>query len=182
MPTLYLVRHGRAAASWDADLDPGLDDTGREQALRMAQSLAALGPLDLIASPMARTRETAAPLAQVWRCLPRIEPRVSEIPSPMPDLKARGLWLRELGARTWSALDDPLRHWRAAVLAALLECERDAAVVTHYIAINVAMGAATNDDRVVNFRPDYCSVTILRHDGERLTLVEAGAEAATRVL
>jgi broad specificity phosphatase PhoE len=182
MPTLYLVRHGRAAASWDSDTDPGLDALGREQAALVAQSLAAFGPLDLIVSPMARTRETAAPLAQAWGLDPRIEPRVSEIPAPMTDLKARGRWLREIGARTWPELDEPLRRWRAEVLAALTAAERDTVVVTHYIAINVAAGAATGDERVVSFAPDYCSVTILRRLGDRLTLVQSGAEATTRVL
>lgn len=182
MPTLYLVRHGRAAAGWDADVDPGLDALGREQAAGVALNLAPRGPLELIASPMARTRETAAPLARAWSVEPRIEVRVSEIPSPTADLKARGQWLREIGARSWPALEENLRRWRADVIAALLEIERDAVIVTHYIAINVAVGAATNDDRVVNFHPDYCSVTMLRHEGKRLTLVTAGAEGTTRVL
>jgi hypothetical protein len=30
---LHLVRHGRAAAGWDTDPDPGLDDIGRRQAV-----------------------------------------------------------------------------------------------------------------------------------------------------
>ncbi len=182
MPTLYLVRHGRAAAGWDADTDPGLDATGHAQAQTLAESLAPSGPLDLIASPMARTRQTAAPLARTWGLEPRIEPRVSEIQAPMADLTARGRWLRELGARAWPELDEPLRRWRADVLAALLETQRDTVVVTHFIAINVAMGAAIGDERVVGFSPDYCSVTILRRVGDRLTLVQAGAQGATRVL
>ena len=86
MPLLYLVRHGRAAASWDADTDPGLDAGGHAQAQAAAEALASLGPLGLVVSPMARTRETAAPFARAWRVEPRIEPRVSEIPSPTTDL------------------------------------------------------------------------------------------------
>jgi broad specificity phosphatase PhoE len=182
MPMLYLIRHGRAAASWDTDLDPGLDDLGREQAEAVARRLMPLGPIDLIVSPMARTRETAAPLARAWNLTPRIESRVSEIPSPTADLVARGQWLRGIGERNWSELETSLLRWRADVLAALHELARDTVVVTHYIAINVAVGAAAADDRVVNFRPDHCSVTILQSDGERLVLVERGSEGATRVL
>ena len=182
MPTLYLVRHGRAAAGWDSDVDPGLDDLGREQAQRAAATLAPLGPLDLLASPMARARETAAPLALSWRREPRVESRVSEIPSPIADLGARGRWLRDIVARNWAELDAPLQRWRADLLAALATLTSDTVVVTHYIAINVAVGAATSDDRVVNFRPDHCSITMLQNTGGQLTLVQHGAEGATRVL
>ncbi len=182
MPTLYLVRHGRAAAGWDRDLDPGLDAFGCEQARGLVQQLASLAPADMIVSPLARTRETAAPLAAAWQVEPRIEPRVAEIPSPVSGLKERGLWLREIATRAWPQLDEPLRQWRGHVLAALTERDRDAVVVTHYIAINIAVGAAVGDDRVVNFHPDHCSVTVLRSTGGRLELVRRGAEATTRVL
>jgi broad specificity phosphatase PhoE len=182
MATLYLVRHGRAAAGWDRETDPGLDALGREQAERLVGELARLAPLDLIVSPHARTRETAAPLAAAWQVEPRIEPRVGEIPSPVRGLAERGLWLREIATRAWPELDDSLRQWRGRVLAALAERDGDAVLVTHYIAINAAVGAAVGDDRVVNFHPDYCSVTVLRSAAGRLELVRRGAEAATRVL
>ena len=48
MARLYLVRHGKAAAGWGADADPGLDEIGRNQAEQMAQGLVGLGPLPLI--------------------------------------------------------------------------------------------------------------------------------------
>ena len=182
MPTLYLVRHGRAVAGWDRETDPGLDALGREQAASLVRELNPLAPMDLIVSPLARTRETAAPLAAAWQVEPRIEPRVGEIPSPVSGLRERGLWLREIATRAWQQLDEPLRHWRGQVLAALAERDRDAVLVTHYIAINIAAGAAVGDDRVVNFQPDYCSVTVLRSVAGRLELVRRGAEAATRVL
>jgi broad specificity phosphatase PhoE len=182
MATLYLVRHGRAAAAWDADLDPGLDALGREQAQGLVAQFNSLAPTDLVVSPTARTRETAAPLAAAWQVEPRIEPRVGEIPSPVSGLKERGLWLREIAARAWTQLDEPLRQWRGRALTALAERREDAVVVTHYIAINAAVGAAVGDDRVVNFHPDYCSLTVLRSAAGRLELVRRGAEAATRVL
>jgi broad specificity phosphatase PhoE len=182
MPTLYLVRHGRAPAGWDSDLDPGLDALGQEQAQGLVARFSSLAPLDLIVSPMVRTRETAAPLAAAWRLEPRIEPRVSEVPSPVNGLKERGLWLRGIATGAWAELDEPLRQWRGRVLAALAERDEDAVVVTHYIAINVAVGAGVGDDRVVNFHPGYCSVTVLRSAGGRLELIRRGAEAATRVL
>jgi broad specificity phosphatase PhoE len=181
MATLYLVRHGRAAAGWDREIDPGLDDLGRKQAQSLAEELGSLAR-NLIVSPLARTRETAAPLAAAWQIEPRIEPRVGEVPSPVSGLKERGEWLREIAARAWPQMHERLEQWRGEVLAALAEIDLDAVVVTHYIAINVAVGAAVGDDRVVNFQPDYCSVTVLRSGAGRLELVRRGSEAATRVL
>ena len=52
MPRLYLVRHGRAAAGWNTDPDPGLDAVGRHQAAAMTARLAPLGPLELVSSPL----------------------------------------------------------------------------------------------------------------------------------
>ncbi|HEV1999299.1 MAG TPA: histidine phosphatase family protein, partial [Xanthobacteraceae bacterium] len=82
MATLYLVRHGRAASAWDREIDPGLDALGCEQAASLVRELNVLAPVGLIVSPLARTRETAAPFAAAWHVEPRIEPRVGEIPSP----------------------------------------------------------------------------------------------------
>ena len=42
--------------------------------------------------------------------------------------------------------------------------------------------AALNDDRIVSFQPDNCSVTILESDNGKLRLVERGHEAQTQVL
>ncbi len=68
-PTLVLfVRHGHTATT--GKVLPGrarglhLDDTGREQARAVAERLAALKSIDAIyASPLERTRETAAAIA-----------------------------------------------------------------------------------------------------------------------
>ena len=67
MPRLILVRHGRAAAGWGADLDPGLDELGRTQAENVAKVLAPQGPLPIVTSPLRRCQETAAPLAALWQ-------------------------------------------------------------------------------------------------------------------
>lgn len=182
MALLYLVRHGRAAAAWDVDPDPGLDELGHRQAQEMAQVLAAEGPMQLVTSPMARTRETALPLAQNWQRQPRIEPRISEIPSPGLAVSERGAWLQEIAVQQWPELGEPLRLWRQDLLSALLEAEQDTVFVTHFMVINAALAAVTADSRVVSFRPDYCSVTVLRSENGQLHLVRRGAEGSTRVL
>lgn len=184
MATLYLIRHGRAAGGWTQDADPGLDPEGESQARSMAAAMAARGPLDLVISPLRRTRLTAVPLAEAWGVEGRIEPRVGEIPSPegeQGELANRGAWLASVMSSTW---DDPalagLSSWRTELLAALEEMG-DSAVISHFVAINTAVGAATGDRRVTSFRPDYCSVTVLRNDGGRLQLVELGCESSTIV-
>jgi len=182
MSRIYLVRHGRAAADWGSHEDPGLDEIGRAQAETMANELAPRGPLPLIASPLRRTRETAAALERQWNRAARIEPRVSEIPSPVEDLAVRAEWLRGILQGRWPELEAPLQRWREAVLEAIRELHEDTVVVSHFVAINVAAGAALENDRVTCFRPDHCSCTVLDVVDGRLSLVELGAQGATRVL
>jgi broad specificity phosphatase PhoE len=182
MSRIYLVRHGRAAADWGAHVDPGLDDVGRAQAEAMAEQLAPKGPLPLIASPLRRTRETAAALERRWEVGARIEPLVGEIPSPVEDLAARAEWLRGIMPCRWPELDVSLRRWREAVIEALGTIAEDTVVVSHYIAINAAVASALGDERVTCFRPDHCSCTVLDIVDGRLVLIELGAEGATRVL
>jgi broad specificity phosphatase PhoE len=179
---LYLIRHGKAAASFSEGRDPGLDATGAAQAEAMAERLAPLGPLPIITSPLRRTRETAATLENRWRFTARIEPAVGEIPSPMHDPAARGEWLRGVMASVWSAQPDDLRRWRQDVAEALLALTRPTVVVTHFVAINVAVGIAEGDDRVVSLAPDNCSVTVLDVEDGALRLVRRGAERGTQVL
>jgi broad specificity phosphatase PhoE len=182
MPRLTLVRHGRAAAGWGDDLDPGLDELGRAQAEAMADALAEAGPLPIVVSPLRRTRETAAPLEARWETTATVDPAVGEIPSPSDDLAERAGWLGPVMRSSWDEQPADLHAWRQNVLDALLAIEEDTVVVTHFVAINVAYGAATDDRRVTCFAPDNCSRTVFDSDGETLTLVETGGQAETRVL
>ena len=179
---LYLVRHGRAAASFAEAHDPGLDPLGMSQAEAMAARLVSLGPLGLVASPMRRTRETVAPLERLWGRSSRIEPAVSEIPSPDIGLVQRSEWLGGVMAGRWSAVGSELEAWRRAVVAALAAIREPSVVVTHYVVINAAVGAAVGDDRVTIFAPDHCSITVIDVADGTLQLIERGAESATPVL
>ena len=182
MSHVVLVRHGRAAAAWDAHADPGLDEVGWQQAGFLADALQLFGPLPLVTSPLARCRDTATPLAERWGVEPVVDPRVGEIESPTPDLQERGRWLREVMAGSWDDLPADLQEWRGRVIEALLDLEReDAVVVTHFVAINAVVGEATGDRRVVCFAPDHCSRTEVRVEGGRLELVELGGQARTLV-
>lgn len=184
MPRLYLVRHGEAAAAWTEDPDPGLSVRGRSQARAMADALIErLRPMPVLTSPLRRTRETADALGPRWGFAPDVVSAVGEVPSPVGvPLDGRGRWLAELMEGAWSDADGGLRHWRDEVVNALTALPHDAVVVTHFVAINVAVGAAEGVDRVVAFHPGYCSVTVVEHDGETLRLLEQGVQADTLVL
>jgi broad specificity phosphatase PhoE len=181
MVKIYLVRHGRATSGWGLEEDPGLDDLGRFQAQATADKLAPLGPLHIISSPRVRAQETATPLAKIWNIGPAIEDRVGEIRFPAEKSANRIEWLKKIMVDQWPNLDRDLQQWRREVIEALLSIKNDTVVFTHYIAINVAVGQATDDDRVVSFRPDNASVTIVETHGNSLYLVNRGNEADTKV-
>jgi broad specificity phosphatase PhoE len=181
MAKIYLVRHGRAASGWGVEKDPGLDEVGHAQAKAAAQRLSPLGPLPIIASPLKRARETAAPLAEIWQIEPIVEPRVGEIRFPSETPKNRFSWLKEVMADQWSNLDRSLNTWRRNVVETLCSIPADSVIFSHFIAINVAVGFATGDDRVISFRPDNAAITILETRENAIILVNRGDEADTRV-
>jgi broad specificity phosphatase PhoE len=181
MTRIYLVRHGRAAASWADDLDPGLDALGVSQAEAAAEELANHMPLQVLSSPLKRALETSQPFTRMFTLETRVEPRVAEIPSPGMDLASRGPWLGKIMQGTWSDTSPELQNWRRALIDSLCELQNDTVVFSHFIAINVAVGSATGDDRVVHFRPDNGSISILETNGSSLTLIEHGADAQTHV-
>jgi len=183
MTRLYLVRHAQPLAGYDQDHDPGLDEIGVQQAQAAVAELASLGPLPVVTSPLRRTRETAAPFEEQWNVTAAVEPAVGEINSPTEDLAERTAWLSDIlrNERRWAELDEERRKWRDGVVSALLAMDADTLVVTHYIAINAAVGSATEDDRVVSFRPDNCSCTVLESDGRSLRLVGLGRQRETVV-
>ncbi len=182
MTRLYLVRHGRASAGWNVDPDPGLDDLGRHQAERMADQMQPLGPLALVSSPLARCQQTAAALGRRWDAQAHIEPRVTEIPSPIGvPISERIEWLRIAMAGTWSDLGQRYTEYRDGVGSYLASLSTDTVVASHFIAINAAIGVACDDDRVVIRSLDNCSVTVVDIVDGRLCLVEGGREGDTLI-
>ena len=182
MATIYMVRHGEAAAGWNEDPDPGLSESGRGQAVAVAKRLAPSGPLNILSSPLKRCRETAAPLAEIWGRGVRVETRVREIPSPDEPNIDRRAWLRDVQAGTWSEAEDWLASWRQRVIDCLIGLRRDSVVFSHFVALNVAVGAARGEDRVSQFRPAHCSVCRFDNADGQLSLIALGAERSTVVL
>jgi broad specificity phosphatase PhoE len=176
---VVLVRHGAPAAGFWEDLDPGLDDAGRRQAASMADALTP--PKRLVTSPLRRARETAAAVERRWELTATVEAAVSEIPSPTDDPAARGAWLREVIPARWPELDPSLQAWRARLLDTLTALPDGTVVVTHFVAINVAVGAATDADRVTCFSPTHCSATVVEVGAGALHVVRLGEQAATGI-
>lgn len=178
-----LVRHGRATAGWDVDPDPGLDELGASQAAAMAGALAPSGPLALVTSPLRRCCETSAPLAAAWGVEPVVDERVREIPSPEGyAMGERVGWLRAAMAGTWTELGDRYTAYRDDVVAAVAGCPVDTVIVSHFVAINVVIGACLGDDRLVIASLDNCSRTVVEVGADgRLRLVEQGHEADTLI-
>ena len=183
MPTIVLVRHGRAAAGFGSHRDPGLDEVGRAQAEATAAELAARfeEPVPIYSSPLKRAQETAAPLARRWGSEVILEPRVAEIPSPTEDLRERARWLQGVMAGKWTDLPPELVRWRQELIECVLGFESDTVVFCHFIAINVVVGAATGAEELIVFRPDNASVTDVCTDGGELAPIVLGHEGDTRV-
>ena len=186
MTTLYLVRHAKPASGYGDSEDPGLDETGRAQAERVAEELKALpARLPVYTSPLRRCRETARPLAEAWGVQPIVLPEIGEVPSPPLSLKDRQEWLRKGMASDWVSLQasappgsPDYAAWRSALIDALKAMAGDAVIFSHFIAINVAIGAAKGNDQVLSFRPDHASVTTVEVSAAGISITSLGREVA----
>jgi broad specificity phosphatase PhoE len=178
MPKLYLVRHGEAASGYAQSHDPGLSQKGTAQAEVLAQKLTPWPPMAIWSSPLLRAQQTAHPLAVSWSRKPHIEARVAEIRAPDGiNLAGRGVWLQNFMTSNWRDAPADLRAWRQSVIDALCGIDEDTIVFTHFVAINVAAGAATGQDKVTCFMPDNASLWSLEVNGGKLLLSAMGAQA-----
>jgi broad specificity phosphatase PhoE len=182
MARLFLIRHAEPAAAWGGAVDdPGLSEFGRRQAETASTQLANAGKLAVLSSPMRRCRETAEPYARVRGLEPGQEPRVSEVATPA-GVGDRRAWLLQNfpwqggPARHWSDLAPELSAWREQMLGWARTLVDDSAVFTHFIAINVLVGAALARNETIVCKPGHASITELDVDDGRLRLVRLGEE------
>jgi broad specificity phosphatase PhoE len=190
MTRIYMIRHGKPSSTWgeDADPDPGLDDQGHAQARAAANALMALEPAvrttRVFSSPLRRCRETAQPFADRLGVEVGIDARFGEIPTPSALSEAeRGPWLRTVFTGLWREVQGDLDYdaWRRSVAEAVA-AQPGAAVFSHFVAINAAVTAVTNDEHVLAFRPDHASISVFDLGADGLQLIERGPEAQTQVL
>jgi broad specificity phosphatase PhoE len=79
---IYLARHGQTAYNLEGRFqgwgDVPLDQTGREQARQLAVAVAAVEPVNLVSSNIARALETATIVSELIGLEPQIDPRFAE--------------------------------------------------------------------------------------------------------
>ena len=91
--------------------------------------------------------------------------------------------LRKAFGGLWREIEGDLDYgaWRTEVARAVAAHE-GAAVFSHYVAINAAVSTALEDERVMGFAPDHCSISVFEARDGGLILIGKGREAATQVL
>ena len=148
MTTLILVRHGEtdwnAQNRWQGHSDTELNDAGREQARRLADSLERADAL--YSSDLARARETAEILAVTIGLEIRFDERLRE--------RGFGAWEGLTTEEVKSSFPDEQRRWRAGLGAGAHDAEPFEAFAA----------------RVVSFVEDVGR----RHDGEEVLVVTHG--------
>lgn len=174
---LLIVRHalpkrvevvGRAA-------DPPLSDTGVRQAEALAAWLAPESVDALYTSPLARARETAAPIAAATGLEVVVEDGVSEYDKdseayvPIEELKAEGdpRWTEMLAGGYFSEEGiDPV-EFQAGVVEAMdriiaAHPSKTAVVVCHGGVMNAYVGHVLGLDQYMVFQPAYTGITRVR--------------------
>lgn len=180
---IFLVRHGEAAASWGQDPDPGLSELGHSQARAAAlalQSRVDSSELQIISSPLARTRQTARPLAEQLDLPIQLNDAFREIQAPVP-LAERQTWLRSFMQQQWAEQPQSLHLWRSSAAQQLLALESPAVVFTHFLIINAVVGQIQGRAETLCCWPDNGSITQLRCRDGRLELVALGEQMNTVV-
>ncbi len=179
MSKILLVRHGQAAANWGEQTDPGLSELGQQQAANIQAALAPYQQHCSLSSPKARAQETAQiarPDAGIT-----IDPRFTEIPSGDRSLADRGDWLRQVFKQRWSDQEHQVKAWRNNILQALQD-QNDSIIFCHFVVINAIVAAAQQSDKVMQCRPDYCSIWEFECNNSELVLIKAGQEDESLVL
>lgn len=101
-------------------------------------------------------------------------------------METRVEWLREAMRGTWHDVaqtsGEHYLAYRDEVVQALRQLTEDTVIFSHFIAINVVLGAAMSDDRLVIASLDNCSVTevVVGIDGS-LAIYSIGREADTLI-
>lgn len=185
---LVLVRHGRPDEDdRDSPHDPPLRADGWDQARAVARLLAQEGITRIVASPLRRAQQTAQPLAD------RLALPIDTIDGWAEADRGAARYrstetLRALGPEPWRQfLADPVRfvggdpeRFAAGVLSALAATLDAAApsdrvvVFTHGLPINIVLSHVLRLKSIVNFPPDYGSLTRLRVRGSGAVALERG--------
>jgi 2,3-bisphosphoglycerate-dependent phosphoglycerate mutase len=178
------VRDGVAVPLLEGQSDPDLDPVGIDEARRAAQRLAEEGIAAIYVTPLARTHQTAAPLADRLGLQPVVEPRLIEI--------HLGEWeggqyrrrvaskdpiaVRVVEEQRWDVIPgaEPMDRFAARVRAgieavAAAHPDQTVVVVSHGGTIGQALAEATGS-RALAFGPDNGSISELVVSGREWAL------------
>lgn len=180
--TIYLIRHGEAAQAWDEAPDPALSKTGKEQAVKLAEEYLPIVKnknFQLMSSPLLRAQQTALPFKESMGLAPIINQKIAEIPSPGIALKDRRDWLKALFTKRIKELEQPQLDWRNNIIQSISNLEKNTLIFSHFMTINAVVGWIKGDDRVVNYYPNYCSITKIVKKNCQYTIESLGNELTT---
>ena len=174
---LLLIRHALPIRVEGAagPADPPLSDVGHRQAAALVRWLAP-EPLDaLVVSPMARARETAAPLATARGLDAEVHDGVAEFDRdadsyvPMEELKAAGdpRWQEIVAGGYFNGGDLTPQQFQATVVEAVegiiaANAGATAAIVCHGGVINAYVAHVLGIDELLFFEPGYTSISRIR--------------------
>lgn len=177
---LLLIRHALPIRVENADgpADPDLSEHGHRQSVALAEWLE-VEPVDVVVtSPMARARQTAAPLGRARGLEPAVVDGIAEFDSdadyyvPLEEMKAENdpRWLEilsgevpeDFAATVVSTIEDLIAGHQGTTVAA----------VCHGGVINCYLAHLLGIDRSLFFEPVYTGITRVRaaRDGTRSML------------
>lgn len=183
---LILVRHAMPERVDAVDVprgpaDPALTERGRRQAARLVDALRGVEVAALYASPMARARDTAAPLAEALGCEPRVLADLREYDAeaaryvPVHDMARADptTWERMVDGLLPTYVDaDAFRTRVVAVVERVVDMHPgrvSAVLVAHAGVINAYLAHVLGIERPLPFVADYAGISrvIARRDGRR---------------
>lgn len=174
---LLLIRHAlptriTAEESGGSPADPGLTESGREQAARLAAWLRVEGVDHVVSSPLRRATETAAPVAQALGLTTEIVDGLHEYDSvadsyiPIEEMRAENSerWQAMVEGRWEEYGGEPPDQFRSRIVPCLdgviaAHPGRTVAAVCHGGVINVYLAAILGIDRALWFDPEYTSIS-----------------------
>ncbi len=177
---LLLIRHALPVRittedSGGAPADPGLTETGHNQAARLAAWLSAEGVDGVVSSPLRRATETAAPIAGALGLTTKVVDGLHEYDSaadsyiPIEEMRAEKSerWRAMVEGRWEDYGGEPPEEFRARIVPCLDRIisenpGRRVAAVCHGGVINVYLAAILGIDRHLWFDPEYTSISRVR--------------------
>lgn len=172
---LVIVRHGRPEHIEDAEgaADPDLAEIGHRQAELVGEHLAPWGVDVVVTSPLARARQTAAPLARMLGLEPIVVEGVAEydrhdstyVPAEVTRQLIKEGGTDEAWADPLSVLAEDEKHeWMRGVHAAFRQIIADhsgcrVAVFCHGMVTSVWFAQFLGLDDTLRFVPDYAGVS-----------------------